>query len=578
MKRHVALGLTASILFACGGSDELAPTPGPDAATWDATTEPAPDDAGPAGDAARDAGRDAQSAVDATTQDASDAGSPDGSVANDASADASPDVICVPDCSQRLCGNDPVCGTSCGQCASGQACLPTGTCPGAPTTAGYLTTSAGSSSAYVTGGAVSPSVAHPGEALFGASLNGSASFGALNVGPALKPEGVVGRIDDRGAFTWAEAKVKSNPSLMADNRVLGVVEDASGNVFFSGTYKRSITIDTKSVDNDSSNTEIFLAKLERQQQGLMCAWGFGMGWGRPGGLALDAAGNVVVGGESLVRSGPSGTTFTDTGFVHKRAPNGTLLYWFAFTTSAQWNSFAAVSDLAVDASSNTYFVGSFTNDATLSSSNGASATYQNAGGSDVLLGKLDPQGNVLWTKHEASAADESLVATALTASKNGLIVLGRLGGPLTFGGVALSPAASSDLFLAELDGSGNVVWARTLGTNGNVFPTKLAVASDGTILFAGRFTGTERFGTATLPSLGGSDGFIAAADATGAIKWVTRVGGANEEVVSSIAVHDAGMTRYVTAIGTFQGTAHFGPALSRTAAGLSDLFVWRFSL
>lgn len=578
MKRNFALGLTASILFACGGSDDAAPTSEPDAATWDATTEPEPGDAGVVLDAARDVGRDVQSATDATTPDASDGGSPDGSVTSDASTDASPDVICVPDCSQRLCGPDPVCGASCGQCSNGQACLPTGTCPGAPTTAGYLTTSAGSSSTFVTGGAVSSSVVHPGEALFGASLNGSAAFGALNLGPASKPEGIVGRLDDQGAFAWAESKVKSNPSLAADNRVLGVVEDASGNVFFSGTYRRSITIDTKNVDNDSGNEEIFVAKLEPQQQALTCAWGFGMGWGKPGGLALDSSGNVLVGGESLVRSGPSGTTFTDTGFVHKRAPNGALLYFLAFTTSAQWSSFAAVSDVAVDASGNTYFVGSFTHDAALSSSNGASATYQNAGGSDILLGKLDPQGNVLWTKHAASAASESIVAAGLTASKNGLIVLGRLAGPLTFGGVALSPAGSSDLFLAELDGAGSVLWARTLGTNGGVYPTKLVVASDGTILFAGRFTGNERFGTATLPSLGGSDGFIAAADATGAIKWVTRVGGVKDETVSSLAVHDAGVTRYVTAIGSFQGTTHFGPALSRTATGLSDLFVWRFPM
>lgn len=38
-------------------------------------------------------------------------------------------TACVPDCSGRLCGLDPVCGTSCGSCSSGESCNETaGTC------------------------------------------------------------------------------------------------------------------------------------------------------------------------------------------------------------------------------------------------------------------------------------------------------------------------------------------------------------------------------------------------------------------------------------------------------------------
>ena len=29
---------------------------------------------------------------------------------------------CTPDCTNRVCGLDPVCGVSCGECASGQSC------------------------------------------------------------------------------------------------------------------------------------------------------------------------------------------------------------------------------------------------------------------------------------------------------------------------------------------------------------------------------------------------------------------------------------------------------------------------
>ena len=58
-----------------------------------------------------------------------------GSSPSDVASDARPndagdteDVVCVPNCTNRECGPDPVCGVSCGECVNGDLCID-GTCP-----------------------------------------------------------------------------------------------------------------------------------------------------------------------------------------------------------------------------------------------------------------------------------------------------------------------------------------------------------------------------------------------------------------------------------------------------------------
>jgi murein DD-endopeptidase MepM/ murein hydrolase activator NlpD len=76
-----------------------------------------------------------------------------------------------------------------------------------------------------------------------------------------------------------------------------------------------------------------------------------------------------------------------------------------------------------------------------------------AGGTDVLLLKYDPAGNLLWSKTWGGASDE--YATAVGVGPDGFLYV--TGGTFSFG------AGWFDIFLLKLDLQGNIVWATTWG-------------------------------------------------------------------------------------------------------------------
>jgi hypothetical protein len=80
----------------------------------------------------------------------------------------------------------------------------------------------------------------------------------------------------------------------------------------------------------------------------------------------------------------------------------------------------------------------------------------------------------------------------------------------------------------------------------------IAVYGPGNSCVTGSFSGTETFGVGqihetTLTSAGGADIFVAKYDGTGALQWVRRAGGADEDAGLSAAVDGAGNC-YVTGI------------------------------
>jgi hypothetical protein len=127
----------------------------------------------------------------------------------------------------------------------------------------------------------------------------------------------------------------------------------------------------------------------------------------------------------------------------------------------------------------------------------------------------------------------------------------------------------------------NVALAFRFGGPGTENLTGMAADAGGAVYVAGSFTAAADFdpgsGITALNSLGGADGFLAKYSATGALLWVSRVGGSGEETVTSL-VRDASGNLYVG--GGFTGSTDFdpGPGLQvLNSAGAQDGFVAKFS-
>ncbi len=226
------------------------------------------------------------------------------------------------------------------------------------------------------------------------------------------------------------------------------------------------------------------------------------------------------------------------------------------------------SGIAVDAAGNAYVTGAFEGNADFGTN---VLTNANASSySDIFVAKLDPTGNVLWT---VTAGEDSIsdVGNAIALDPNGNVLVAGRSGLTTFG--AAPVVGNGRIFLAKFDNNGNPVWARACGLpgiyGGQDSATAVGTDGAGNIFLAGNFEGpTATFGTATLTNRGVSDGFLAVFDAGGTPLRVLQIGGAGTDRVNGLAV-DASGNAHVA--GDFSGTLTLGAVGPRVATAVAGL-------
>jgi hypothetical protein len=280
-----------------------------------------------------------------------------------------------------------------------------------------------------------------------------------------------------------------------------------------------------------------------------------------GGVAVDAAGNVVVGG---VFSGTlkldATHSLTATGedvYLLKLDPTGKVLWSKSFSAVTK----PRVGGVAVDSAGNVAIAG--TVDGSINFGAGAQSLNFTAEGE--FMAELKPDGTLLWGIL-ADRGDTDHVGDVGFDAADNLVVVGD---SLDQMNMAVS------LWLQKRSSTGAVVWAKSFDTMANVNVVAGGLAFDPTdfnrILLGGSFSGTVSFGGVTLTSAGGYDAFLLESDAAGAIKVRKQYGGAGDQGITGVAF-DADSNRVV--LGTFSGDVTFGaPASKLTSAGGKDIFV-----
>jgi hypothetical protein len=219
--------------------------------------------------------------------------------------------------------------------------------------------------------------------------------------------------------------------------------------------------------------------------------------------------------------------------------------------------------LAHDSTDNVLLAGSFGGTIDL-----GAGPLSSAGQNDVLLGKLNAAGAILWAKSFGDASDQ-LAAAVASDPQDSVLAAGSFAGTVGFGGAALVSAGSTDVFVTKLNSAGVHSYSRRFGDVVAQSATGLAVDTSGSALVCGRFAGTLAFGGSPLTSAGGDDAFILKLNAFGNFSWAKRYGDATTQSAEGVAVDSA---NNVLVVGTFQGTVDFGTG-PVTSAGGTDIFV-----
>lgn len=131
------------------------------------------------------------------------------------------------------------------------------------------------------------------------------------------------------------------------------------------------------------------------------------------------------------------------------------------------------------------------------------------------------------------------VARGVALSANGDVwVAGSYAGSLALGGRLINSRGQSDAFVARIDANGQVLALISLGGAASDVATDIVVSDDGRVFVTGGFTGVLSEGTPALPAFGRMDTFIAELDTSGAIVSAMSIGGTGDDYGNEVDARD----------------------------------------
>lgn len=236
--------------------------------------------------------------------------------------------------------------------------------------------------------------------------------------------------------------------------------------------------------------------------------------------------------------------------------------------------------IALDGQGNLYTTGHFRSTVDFDSGTGTYNLSSNAASIDIFISKLDTDGNFVWAKSMGASQEDRGTSISIDGSDN-VLTTGFFTGTVDFDpGAGTSNLVSSggkDIFISKLDISGNLIWARSFGSNADDAGYAVATDAAGNVYVSGYFQGTIDFdpssGTFLLTSNGIEDIFVLKLDASGNFLWAANMGSSSGDFSYSLDVDLVGNLFFT---GTFSNTTDFDPGtgtFNLTSNGADDIFI-----
>jgi hypothetical protein len=319
-----------------------------------------------------------------------------------------------------------------------------------------------------------------------------------------------------------------------------IAVDSAGNIYVGGTFSGSITIGADT-HMSAGGTDAFLAKFDAQGA-LQWSQRFGDASDQGAtGVAADPAGNVILVGyfNGVITFGPTSyTASARDAFVVKLG--GTGIYVWSTRIGSSGNQKAVA--VATDASSNVFVIGAF--EGALACPFGNCINSQ--GLQDIFVYKYSAQNAQLWLKIFGDPGDQVPGGVAVDSAGNAIVVGSFKGNGVDFGGgIPLGSAGGFDVFVAKLAPNGSHVWSGRYGDPLDQLALGVAVGPMDGIALTGSFQSTINFGALDNQSKGASDIFVAKLSADGAYEWDKAYGDVADDAGQSV-VFDAGGDVLVT--------------------------------
>lgn len=367
----------------------------------------------------------------------------------------------------------------------------------------------------------------------------------------------VAKYSPAGAHLWSERFGDDEEQL---EYAYALAVAPGGDIVIAGDFEGTIDFGGGPLTNQSLS-DAFMVKLTGEGEHVWSAAYAAGTYAYPQAVAIDADGNIALGGHfngsvDLGGGEMQGAGLSDP-FVGRFDGDGNYLWSQRFgDDSAQY-----LYDLDTDAGGNIYVTGGF-----VGAINPGKGQLVSAGADDVYIAKLSPIGNAVWAKRFGDGGPQ--LGRGLAVDGQGRVtIVGETQGSVDFGG---GPIAGPGLrsFVAQFDGDGAHLWSKLL-SEGHAIARAVETDGLGNVVITGYLSGDADFGGGPLVHEGGTDVYLLKLAQSGAHVWSRHFGDHLSQEGFGVAGSSAGAVAFC---GGFGGGINFGggPKISQ---GTADGFV-----
>lgn len=319
----------------------------------------------------------------------------------------------------------------------------------------------------------------------------------------------------------------------------------------------------------------------------------GTGSKNPNALITDASKNVYAGGSFsgtvVINTGNNPVSLTASAstnaFIYRIDPAGQFDWVIRFTGSGA----STLQDLAIDDQGMLYAYGQFSGTVDFNPDPNTTENKTSAGGNDLFLVKLNPNGQLQWARTFSSVYN-SLGYRLKINNNNDLFIGGTFGDSLHWNSGSFAHDIygpnTNNLYIAKLDSSGTVQWATKYTTSYNsIFIRDLDVSKDNDVYFTGGFRGNCDFdpdpaASTILSSPSNSTIYLSSLSDSGTFRFAFKLSGNGYATSAGYSVVCG--KEHVYLGGSCQGWYDFDPGsgfdtASAEGGGNSDVFVAKYT-
>lgn len=374
---------------------------------------------------------------------------------------------------------------------------------------------------------------------------------------------IINKYSSAGAMLWTKQ--------YGTGAGVGVVCDASGNVYFTGFYNGAGNFGG-GVLSGTGFADIFVVKLNSSGDYVWQKGFVGSTDDQGKAIAIDSSGNLYVTGFFYSAVNFGGTTLTSAGgsdiFLLKLQGSDGSTMWVKRFGEAQDAENEVGHGVAVAPDGNVYITGQFGNSITFGGDSLTSA------GLDVFLAKFDSEGDHIWSKRFGGVSRDTGHAVAVDPTTGAVVIVGLFRGTINFGGVDINSNGLDDIFVAKLDAEGGHVWSKGLGGPYPDVAYGVVVDNSGNIYVTGRFAGVLDCGNGVMTPEQPNDCFVVKFSSTGIAIWVRYWGGESTDEGRDIALDRSVGPNDILVAGYWfdRGVVDFGDGIIRHGAA-GDAFL-----